>query len=82
MMAEPVRVHSHPALAAPAHNHLVNAVRRHRAPVVHSQPQLRPVYLGMPCPDPDVAVEVLCFRRLQRPQVSEICIGLDPVIRR
>ena|SRR6266851_4864210 len=29
----------------------------HRAPVVHSQPQLRPVRLGMPCPDPDVAVE-------------------------
>jgi hypothetical protein len=57
MMTEPVRKHGHPALAAAAHNHLIDAVRRHRAPVVHSQPQLRPVRLGMPCPDPDIAVK-------------------------
>jgi hypothetical protein len=57
MMTEPVRMNGHPALAATPHNHLVDAVRRHRAPVVDPRPQLRPVRLGVPCPDPDVAVE-------------------------
>src|ERR1700683_354764 len=57
MMTDPVRINGHPALAAAAHDHLIDAVRHHRPPVVHSQPLLRPVRLGMPCPDPDVTVE-------------------------
>ena len=57
MMTEPVRVHGHPALAAPPGDHLVDAVRRHRPPVVHPQPQMLPPGLGMAGAGPDVAVQ-------------------------
>src|SRR5258708_30368147 len=57
MVAEPMRTDRDPALAAAPGNHLVNAVGGHRRPVIHSQPQLRPVRLLMPGADPDIPVE-------------------------
>src|SRR6266536_5948767 len=57
MVTEPVRIDRDPALAAAGGNHLVDAVGGHRRPVIHPEPQLRPVCLGMTVADPDVAVE-------------------------
>src|SRR5580700_8684439 len=57
MVPEPVRVHGHPALAAAAGDDLVDARRGQRPPVVHAEPQLRPVRLRVPDPGSQVAVE-------------------------
>ncbi len=56
-MPEPVRVHIHPALAAPAGDHLVNAVGGQWPPVSGVQPQLRPPRLRVPGPGADVPVQ-------------------------
>ena len=57
VVTEPVRMNGDSTLAATADNHLVDAVRCHRVPVVHPEPQLRPVRLGMPGQDADIAVK-------------------------
>ena len=57
VVTEPVRMNGDSTLAATADNHLVDAVRCHQAPVVHPQPQLRSVRLGMPGQDADIAVK-------------------------
>jgi hypothetical protein len=57
MVTEPVRIDADPALAAPPGNHLVDTVGSHRRPVVHPQPQLRPVRLPVSGTDPDVAAK-------------------------
>jgi hypothetical protein len=57
MVLEPVRVHVDPALAAAAGDHVVDAAGGQRAAVVHPEPQLRPVRLGVPGADPDVPVD-------------------------
>jgi hypothetical protein len=56
-MPEPVREHIHSALAAPAGDHLVNAVGGQRPPVSGAQPQLRPPRLRVPGPGADVLVQ-------------------------
>jgi hypothetical protein len=56
MMPEPMRADRDSALAAAPGGHLAAAVGGQRPPVVNSQPQLRPVRLGVPGPDAQVAV--------------------------
>ena len=46
-----------PALAAPPDDDLVDPAGRHRPPVIDPEPQLRPVRLGVPGADPEVAVQ-------------------------
>src|SRR5258708_29817239 len=57
MMPELMREHIHPALAAPAGDHLIDPVGGQRPAVVYPEPQLRPPRLRVPGPDPEVAVE-------------------------
>src|ERR1700676_1818696 len=57
VVPEPVREHLDPALAAAADDDLVDAAGRHRAPVAHPEPQLRPVGVGVPGADAEVPVE-------------------------
>jgi hypothetical protein len=57
MVPEPVRVYLHPALAAAADDHLVDALGGHRPAVADAQPQLRPPRLGVPGPGTDVPVQ-------------------------
>src|SRR6516162_5099532 len=57
VMPEPVREHLDAAFAAAAGDDLVDAAGGHRAPVVYSEPQLRPVGLGVPGADADVPVQ-------------------------
>jgi hypothetical protein len=52
-----VRIDADPALTAPPGEHLVDTVASHRRPVVHPQPELRPVRLPIPGADPDLAVK-------------------------
>ena len=56
MVTEPMRIHRDAALAAAPDHHLVDPVGRHRRPV-HSEPEFRPVRLGVPRSDPEVAVD-------------------------
>jgi hypothetical protein len=57
MMPEPVRPGIHAALTAAAGDHLVDPVGGHRPAVARPEPELRPVCLGVPGPDPDIAVQ-------------------------
>src|ERR1022692_4853975 len=57
MVPEPVREHVDAALAATPGDDLVDAAGGHRAAVAHPEPQLRPVSLGVPGADADIAVE-------------------------
>ena len=57
MVPEPVGEHLDAALAATAGDDLVDAAGGHRAAVVHPEPQLGPVGLGVPGPGADVPVE-------------------------
>src|ERR1700733_13027679 len=57
VVAEPVREHADAPLAAAPGDDLVDPAGGHRPPVVPPEPQLRPVCLGVPGPDPEVPVE-------------------------
>jgi hypothetical protein len=57
VVPEPVREHLDAALAPAADDDLVDPAGGHRAAVVDAEPQLRPVCLGVPGADADVAVE-------------------------
>ena len=57
MVPEPVRVRPDPALAAATDDHLVNALGRHRPPVIDAQPQLWPPGLSVPRSHPDIPVQ-------------------------
>ena len=57
VVAEAVRVGVDAALPAAAGDDLVDARRGQRPPVIHAQPQLRPLGLRVPGAGPQVAVE-------------------------
>jgi hypothetical protein len=57
VVPEAVREHPDAALAAPAGDDLVDAAGGHRAAVVHPEPQLGPVGLGVPGPGAEVPVQ-------------------------
>src|SRR5258708_35757787 len=79
MVAEPMRIDRDPALGAARGSNLVDAVGVHRRPVVHAEPQLRPVCLGMPFADPDVAVEAArgIMADLDGPRLAALATGRD-----